>query len=409
MKNESDAECHGPISGVSVLDLSTVIAGPFAAALLGDLGAEVLKVELPLDAQGRGGDGLRQLPPHKDGKPLIWKSTNRNKKAITLDLRREEGRELLLRLVSRFDVVVENFRPGTLDKWGITKEALWNANRSLTILRVTGFGQTGPYRSYPGFARLFEAYSGLVGVTGDETPLHAGYPIGDPISGTFGALGVVAALLRRAKHPEESGQEIDLSCTEAVMRLLEVLPVEYDQLGFNRKRIGNDNAYSSPSGVFQTADGKWITLSAGTQSVFERLCELMGMEDLRLDDHFKDNSSRVANRVQLNAIVNLWISQQPSHSLVQRLSEYGVSAAPIFSSQDIAEDPHFKVRGAIERIPDDDFGSVAVPCIVPRFSSTPGRLRCAGPSLGAHNAEVYGKWLGLTPEEQKMLAQKRII
>src|SRR5262245_14441225 len=201
----------GPLEGLKVLDISNVIAGPFAAALLGDFGADVLKVELP-----GGGDALRALAPHKDGKPLLWKAVNRNKRAITLDLRKPGGQALFRRLLPKFDVLIENYRPGTLDKWGLDKDALWQLQPKLVILRVTGFGQTGPYAGYAGFARLFEAYSGLAYITraAGDPPMHPGYPIGDPISGVFGAFGVLVALLHRARQPDAPGQEIDLACTE---------------------------------------------------------------------------------------------------------------------------------------------------------------------------------------------------
>jgi crotonobetainyl-CoA:carnitine CoA-transferase CaiB-like acyl-CoA transferase len=251
------------LEGLRVLDISNVIAGPFAAALLGDFGADVVKAELP-----GGGDALRALAPHKDGKPLLWKAVNRNKRAITLDLRKPEGQALFKRLLPKFDVLIENYRPGTLDKWGLDKAALWALQPKLVILRVTGFGQTGPYANYAGFARLFEAYSGLAYITraAGEPPMHPGYPIGDPISGVFGAFGVLTALLHRANNPDAPGQEIDLSCTEAMMRLLEVLPIEYDQLGQIHEPVGNGNAYVSPSGMFKAGDGGWLSFTAATQN-----------------------------------------------------------------------------------------------------------------------------------------------
>ena len=280
----------GPLEGLKVLDISNVIAGPFAAALLGDFGADVLKVELP-----GGGDPLRGLPPHKDGKPLLWKAVNRNKRAVTLDLRRPEGQALFLKLLPRFDVLIENYRPGTLDRWKLGKEILWQAQPKLVILRVTGFGQTGPYAGYAGFARLFEAYSGLTYITRapGDAPMHPGYPIGDPIGGVFGAFGVLAALLHRARHPEAPGQEIDLSCTEATMRLLEVLPIEWDQLGQVHESIGNGNAYVSPGGMFRSGDGAWLSFTAATQSVFERFCRLIGREELITDPKYANNPMRM--------------------------------------------------------------------------------------------------------------------
>ena len=394
------------LEGLRVLDISNVIAGPFAAALLADFGADVVKAELP-----GGGDALRALPPHKDGKPLLWKAVNRNKRAITLDLRKPEGQELFKRLLPRFDVLIENYRPGTLDRWDLPREALWKLQPKLTILRVTGFGQTGPYRGYAGFARLFEAYSGLTYITGepDGAPTHPSYPIGDPISGVFGAFGVLVALIHRMKHPDAPGQEIDLSCTEAVMRLLEVLPIEYEQLGLVHERTGSSNAFVAPAGVFRSGDGEWVTFTAATQSVFERFCALIERKDLLSDPRFADNPSRMNHLGELNEIVARWIEARPLAQVVSQLSEAGVSVAPIYTNRQILDDPHFRARGSIARAKDEDFGSVAVPGVVPRLSGTPGEVRTSGPAPGAHNAEVYGHWLGLSETEQQKLRAAGVI
>jgi crotonobetainyl-CoA:carnitine CoA-transferase CaiB-like acyl-CoA transferase len=397
---------NGPLQGLKVLDISNVIAGPFAAALLGDFGADVLKVELP-----GTGDALRALPPHKDGKPLLWKAVNRNKRAVTLDLRKAEGQALFRRLLPRFDVLIENYRPGTLDRWNLGKDALWQLQPKLVILRVTGFGQTGPYADYAGFARLFEAYSGLAYITraAGDAPMHPGYPIGDPISGVFGAFGVLAALLHRAKHPEAPGQEIDLSCTEAMMRLLEVLPIEYDQLGQVHEPVGSGNAYVSPSGMFRSGDGAWISFTAATQNVFERLCRLIGREDLLADPRYASNQQRMQHQPDLNAIVAAWIGARPARDAIRELSEAGVAVAPVYSNREVLEDPQVLARQSVVRAKDEDFGSVAVPCVVPRLSATPGEVRNTGPAAGAHNAEVYGGWLGLSDAERAALERDGVI
>ena len=397
---------NGPLAGLRVLDISNVIAGPFAAALLGDFGAEVLKVELP-----GGGDPLRGLPPHKEGKSLLWKAVNRNKQAITLDLRKPEGQALFGRLLPRFDVLVENYRPGTLDRWNLPKAKLWELQPKLVILRVTGFGQTGPYSGFAGFARLFEAYAGLTYITRapGEPPMHPGYPIGDPIGGVFGAFGVLAALLHRAKHPDAPGQEIDLSCTEAMMRLLEVLPIEFDQLGQVHEPIGNGNAYVSPGGMFRSADGEWLTFAGATQSVFERFCRLIGREELIADPNYANNPLRMKHAQELNAIVAQWIGARPYRDAIRELSEAGVAVAPVYSNRDIAQDAQVLFRKSVTRIEDADFGSVAVPCVVPRLSATPGEARSAGPAAGAHNQEIYGDLLGLSEAQQDELRRSGVI
>ena len=397
---------RAPLEGLRVLDISNVIAGPFAAGMLGDFGADVVKVELP-----GTGDPLRALPPHKEGKPLIWKVTNRNKRAITLDLRKAAGGALFLRLLPRFDVLIENYRPGTLDKWDLRKETLWSAQPKLTILRLTGFGQTGPYRNFPGFARLFEAYSGLTYITGerDGPPLHPGYPIGDPIAGVFGAFGVLTALYDRLKHPDSPGQEIDLSATEAMMKLMEVLPIEYEQLGIVHERIGNDNAYVAPANVFRTSDNHWVTFTCATPNIFERFAELIGKPELIADPRFAKNASRVANRGEMDAMAESWIGARPLTEVLEKLNAAGVSAAPIYSNAQIADDPHFRDRGALASVPDKDFGSVQMPAVVPRLSATPGAIRSTGPDLGAHNAQIYGEWLGLSEAEQGQLRGDGVI
>src|SRR5262249_48444673 len=276
----------GSLAGLRILDLATVVAGPFAATLLADLGAHVVKVELP-----DGRDGLRQLPPHKDGVPLWWKGGHRHKKGISLAVRPAEGRALFLRLLAGFDVLVENFRTGTMDKWGLDAATLFGANPRLTILRVTGFGQTGPYRARPGFARIFDAMSGFTALNGPKggPPMNLGYPISDAIAGLFGAMAILAAAFDRLRHPDSPGQEIDLAATEAIFRVLDFLAVEYDQLGIVRERLGNLSAYAAPSNIYATRDGKWLSMAVSAQSIFERLCQAIDRPDLLADPRYADN------------------------------------------------------------------------------------------------------------------------
>ena len=239
--------------------------------------------------------------------------------------------------------------------------------------------------------------------------MHPGYPVGDPIGGVFGAFGVLAALLHRARHHGSPGQEIDLACTEAMLRLLEVLPIEYDQLGQVHEPVGNGNAYVAPAGVFRSGDGEWVTFTAATQNVFERFCTLIGRPELILDSKYASNQLRMRHAAELNEIVAAWIAARPCRQAVRELSEAGVAVAPVYSNRDIAEDAHFKFRNAVTKIKDSDFGSVAVPCVVPRLSATPGEVRTSGPAPGAHNAEVYGGWLGLSEDEQAGLRNGGVI
>ena len=398
-------EAQGPLKGLRIVDISTVVAGPFAAGLLGDYGAEIVKVEMP-----GVGDSLRALAPHKDGVPLWWKVTNRNKKGVTLDLRLPEGRDLFAKLVADADVLVENFRPGTLDGWGITRVWLQGLNPRLTILRVTGFGQDGPYAGRPGFARIFEAMSGFTQICGEEDgrPLHLGYPISDAVAGLFGALGILAALHDLAQHPERRGQEIDCSATEAMMRTLEFLAIEYDQLGAVRTRSGNRSQYAAPGNVYRTADDKWASIAASTQSIFVRLCAALDLKHLLEDPRFALNPARVKNYLELDAIVGGAIGKLTLAELRETLTRHEVGFSPIYDIADVFADPQFAARQAIVSVSDGELGSVRMQGVVPRFSETPGAVRHAGPAMGQHNEEVYGG-LGLTPAQIEGLKARRVI
>jgi len=395
----------GPLSGLRVVDLSTVVAGPFAACLLGDYGADVIKVEMP-----GVGDALRALAPHKNGVPLWWKVTNRNKRGVTLDLRVPEGRDALARLVAGCDVLVENFRPGTLDGWGVTGDWLRALNPRLTILRVTGFGQTGPHRDRPGFARVFEAMSGFTQICGEEggPPLHLGYPISDAIGGLFGAVGVLAALLELARAPDAAGQGIDCSVTEAMLRVLEFLPIEYDQLGAVRTRSGNRSQYAAPGNVYRTRDGRWASIAASTQSIFLRLCKALQLDALPSDPRFADNPARVANRDAIDAQVSAAIGALTLDELRVRLEAHEVGFSPIHDIADVFADPQMQAREAIVPVPDAELGEVRMQSVVPRFSRTPARVRVAGPALGQHNEEVW-HGLGLTDAQIAGLRARGII
>ncbi|MDI4238411.1 CaiB/BaiF CoA-transferase family protein [Bradyrhizobium sp. Arg237L] len=396
----------GPLAGLKVLDIATIIAAPLAATLLADYGAEVLKIEMP----GQG-DGLRSFPPLKDGKPLWWKAANRNKKFATLDLRTPEGLALFKQMLPRFDVLIENFRPGTLDRWGLSNEVLWSIQPRLVILRATAFGQDGPYSDRPGFARIFEAMSGLTYITGeaDGEPTHPGYPIGDSIGGLFGAVGVLAALWKRARDPDAPGEEIDLALTEAVFRLLDVLPIEFDQLGSVRSRIGNANGYSAPAAVFRTKDDRWVTLAGSTNALYAANCRAIGRPDLIEDPRFSGNERRVKHAGELNEIFAAWCAEHTLEEVLAKFTAAQGTIAPIYSIDQIAADPQAKAREMIARVPDRDFGSVAMANVVPRFAADPAQLRHSAGDVGQDNREVYRDWLGLSEQQIERLTQKKVI
>lgn len=399
-------EPSGPLVGLKILDISTVVAAPWAATLLADMGADVLKVEMP-----GGGDALRGLAPHKDGVPLWWKVANRNKRGVTLDLRKPEGKAILERLLPRFDVLVENFRPGTLDGWGLSKERLFELNPKLTILRVSGFGQTGPYARKPAFARIGEALSGLTYICGDpdRAPMHLGFPIADAVAGMFGAIGILGALHRRLKEPDSPGQEIDVNLTESMFRVLDFLPIEYDQLGHVRERSGNLSQYAAPGNVYRTRDDRWVSLPASSQSLFERLCKALGRTELVEDPRFRTNPDRVRNRAEIDAIVATEVGARTSAELAALLEAHEVGYSPIFSIADIFADPHFAAREAIVTVEDTELGPVKMQAVTPRFSETPGKVTRAGPAVGEHNDEIYGGWLGIDDDERRKLAAQGVI
>jgi crotonobetainyl-CoA:carnitine CoA-transferase CaiB-like acyl-CoA transferase len=335
---------------------------------------------------------------------------NRGKKSVTANLRLPEGQEIVRRLAREADVLIENFRPGTLDRWGASREWLHTINPKLTILRITGFGQTGPYRNRPGFARVFEAMSGFTRMCGEEggTPLHLGYPISDAIGGLFGALGVLAALYRVKEDPRARGQEIDCSMTEAMLRTLDFLAIEYDQLGAVRTASGNRSQYAAPGNIYATRDGKWASIAASTQSIFERLCAALGLEQLLADPRFVDNPARVRNRDAIDAIVGEAVGRLTLDELRARLDAHEVGFSPIYDASDVFTDPQFAAREAIVRVPDDELGEVRMQCVVPRFADTPGAVHRAGPALGEHNEEVYGA-LGITPADLERLRAAGVV
>lgn len=395
----------GPLAGLKVLDAATIIAAPFAAALLADYGAEVLKLELP-DV----GDGARDFPPFKDGKSLWWKVINRNKNFATLDLRQKEGAALFLKLVAQNDVLIENFRPGTLDRWGLTRDVLWAANPSLVILRVTGFGQDGPYSTRPGFARIFEAMGGLTYLTGepDGQPMHSGYPLGDAVGGLFGATSILAALLAVKNDPERQGEEIDLSLTEATLKLLEFLPIEFDQTGEVRERAGNANLYSAPAAVFETADHRWVSLSGSTNAVFARNCVAIGQPDLPKDPRYATNSSRLEYTKQLNGQFADWFAGQTLDDALDAFQKAGGTVAPVYAIDQIFEDPQIQARDAITSVPDDDFNEVRMQNVVPRFALRKAAHRRSAGALGRDTDDVL-QGLGLTGAEISGLRARKTV
>lgn len=392
---EQNQPSAGPLTGVRILDMATVVAAPFGATLCADQGADVIKLELP-----DGSDALRGLQPIKDGKPLWWKTANRGKRGITLDVRTEAGRAAFLRMMPQFDVLVENFRTGTLDRWGLDAATLFAANPKLIVLRLTGFGQSGPYKSRPGYARIFEAMSGLTNLTGpvEGPPLHSNFPIGDAVAGLFGAFAIAAEVARLRRSADEMGAEIDLSATEALFRFLDPLPVEYEQLQQVRMHAGNAAGYTAPSDMYESQDGIYFSLVASSNSIFARLCRSVDKPEWITDTRYNSNPARVQNMATLDAGLREWFERHSYDAIRDRLETHSVPFSKVFTIEDIVGDPHFRAREAIIRLPDPDYGSIPAPCVVPRVIGRNVDPPRSGPGVGEHNDQVYEE-LGFTQEE----------
>ena len=403
MSQETGA--RGPLSGVRILDMATVFAAPFGATLCADHGADVLKLELP-----NGSDPLRGLQPVKNGVPLWWKIANRGKRGITLDVRKPAGREILLKMLPEFDVLVENFRTGTMDKWSLDIDALHRVNPRLIVVRLTGFGQTGPYSGRPGFARIFEAMSGFTNLTGEigRPPLHSNFPVGDAVAGLFCAFSIAAEVARIKGDPQAKGVEVDLSATEALFRLLDFLPVEHEQLGFVRRATGNCASYTAPSNMYCSSDGTWFSLVASSESIFVRLCNALEHPEWIEDPRFSTNPRRVENLDQLNGVLERSFSTRSFATLAACLEQAGVPFSKIYTIEDIERDPQFVAREAIVRLPDPDYGSLPAPCIVPRGKGRNLSIPRTGPSVGEHNAQVYAD-LGIQGEELDLLRKEGVV
>ncbi|MDO8309261.1 MAG: CaiB/BaiF CoA-transferase family protein [Actinomycetota bacterium] len=385
----------GPLAGVLVIELGQLIAGPFAGQLLGDLGADVVKIELP-----GTGDPMRQwgqLTP--EGESLWWSVIGRNKKSVTLDVRTDGGRSAVLRLVALADVLIENFRPGTLEKWGLSYEALREVNPGIVVVRVSGFGQTGPYTDRAGFGAIGEAMGGLRAVVGDpdRPPVRTGIAIGDALSGALGALGALAALLERRTSGQ--GQVLDVALYESVLAFMESLIPDYVTEGWIRPRTGATLPGVAPSNVYPTLDGRDVLIAGNQDSVFRRLTEVMGAEHLADDPRYATHTARGERQRELDALVSAWTATVPSADLLELLAKAGVPAGPIYRAPDMLEDPHFMAREAIVTVPHPVLGSVTMQNVFPRASRTPGSIRWAGPTLGEHTDEVLAGMLGLSPSE----------
>jgi formyl-CoA transferase len=394
----------GPLSGLRVLELGTLLAGPFCGQLLGDFGAEVIKIEPP-----NQGDPMRAWGREKaGGKSLWWPVVARNKKAITLDLRQAEGQALLRELVKQSDFLLENFRPGTMEKWGLGWSELSAINPRLIMIRVSGFGQTGPYSRQAGFGAIGEAMGGLRYVVGDPStpPSRMGISIGDSLAATFACIGALSALHHRDKTGR--GQVVDSAIYEAVLNMMESLVTEYDKVGYIRERTGAILPNVAPSNVYKTGDGM-VLIAANQDTVFSRLAEAMGQPGLAADPKYSTHGARGAHQAELDALVEQWTLTLTTRQVLDLMDQFGVPAGLIYRAPDMLEDEHFKARDAIVTVPHPDFGELRMQNVAPKLSETPGSVRSPSPALGQHNDEIYLQVLGLAPERYAELRAAKVI
>ena len=396
---------RGPLSDLRVIELGTLLAGPFCGQLLGDMGAEVIKIEPP-----NQGDPLRDWGREKvNGKSLWWPVVGRNKKAITLDLRQAEGQALLRELVAKTDFLLENFRPGTLEKWGCGYAELAKINPRLIMIRVSGYGQSGPYASRAGFGAIGEAMGGLRYVVGDPStpPSRMGISIGDSLAAAFACIGALSALHYR--EVTGRGQIVDSAIYEAVLGMMESLITEYDKTGHIRERTGAILPHVAPSNVYPTSDGSMVLIAANQDTVFGRLAQAMGQPELAANPDYATHAARGNNQRKLDEIVGTWTRGKARTELLDLMSEAGVPAGLIYRAPEMLEDPHFQAREAIVSVPHPDFGTLKMQNVAPKLSATPGSIRTPSPALGEHNDEIYLKVLGLDAERYDALKSRRII
>lgn len=395
---------NGPLAGVKVLELGTLIAGPFCARLLAEFGAEVIKIEAP-----EGGDQIRGWRKMYEGTSLWWYVQARNKKSLTLNLRTPEGQEIVRKLAAHADIVIENFRPGALEKWNIGWSQLSAINSRLIMVRLSGFGQDGPYRDRPGFGVVGEAMGGLRYVTGypDRPPVRLGISIGDSIAALHGVIGALMALHHRNTNGG-LGQYVDVALYEAVFNMMESLIPEFDVLGFKRERAGNELPGITPSNTYATRDGKFVIIGANNDAIFKRLMAAIGRDDLANDATLATNAGRAPRARELDYAIECWTRQHDLDLGLEVLARAEVPAGRVYDPEDIVNDAHYAARKMIEQWKLPDGKPIKIPAVVPKLSETPGGTRWLGPKLGEHTAEILEN-LGYDQAQQQSLAERGVI
>ena len=393
------------LSDLRVLEMGQLLAGPFCGQLLADFGAEVIKIEAP-----GIGDPMRQWGREKPhGKSLWWPVVARNKKSLTLNLREKDGQDIVRKLIETTDILIENFRPGTMERWNLGYEELSKINPRLVMVRVTGFGQTGPYSKRAGYGAIGEAMGGLRYVVGDPSsqPSRMGISIGDELAAVHACMGAMFAI--HARERTGKGQVVDSAIYEAVLNMMESLVTEYDVAGYVRERTGAILPNVSPSNVFDTFDDKLLLIAANQDTVFKRLADAMGRPELAEDERYATHSARGKYQKELDGLINEWTRTLPLNDLEERMNEFGVPCGLIYKAQDMLEDEHFKAREAIVDVEHPDFGLIKMQNVAPRLSDTPGAVRHVGPTLGEDNDYVLSGLLGFDDDEKARLKDAGII
>ena len=400
MTNEKKRK--GPLTDLRMIELGQLIAGPFCGQLFADMGADVIKVEAP----GRG-DPMRVWG--REGYPLWWKVVSRNKRCITANLREEAGQDIVRQLVKEADFILENFRPGTMEKWGLGYEDLKKINPKIIMIRVSGYGQTGPYSKRPGYASVGEAMGGIRYLMGDpdRKPSRAGISFGDSLAGTFATVGALAALHHREKTGE--GQVIDTSIYESILTIMESLVSEHTVEGFTRERSGSILPAIAPSNIYDGSDGM-VIIAANQDSVFSRLSDAIGMADLKDNPRYATHTARGANQTELDDIIQAWAKDKPIAEIEDIMIENAVPVGKVYRAKEMLDDPHYAARDALIDLPSDAFGSVKMQNVFPKMSKTQGEVRWAGPEkLGSHTEDVLTELLDLTPEQIVKLRESGIV
>lgn len=403
MNSNNKGSVSGPLKGIRVIELGQLLAGPFTGCMLGYFGAEVIKIEPP-----GSGDPIRGWREVQEGTSLWWHSLARNKKSVTIDLKTPEGAELVKGLINQADVVIENFRPGTVEKWGLGPEVFIESNPALVYARISGYGQTGPYAQKAGFASVCEGFSGFRYVNGfpGEAPVRPNLSIGDTIAGIHAALGITMALLERQRSG--TGQVVDVALFEAMFNLMEAVVPEYSGAGAIRQPSGSTVTGIVPTNTYRCRDGKFVVIGGNGDSIFQRLMRAAGREDMAEAPELANNAGRVQHESEIDAAISRWCAENDSESILETLDAERVPAGPIYNVADMFDDPHYQQRGLFEQV-EINGKPLKIPAILPRLTKTPGQTRWSGPELGEHSQEVLSEWLQLDESALRGLREKGVV